>query len=174
MVFQVRALLPVSASNTYLKGVIFSGIGHRRSLVIEMTTSCFSSLGHVPKKLKVLLYLENDLIIFSVIMIIFVISYGFWHNLDNLFTGTFTNEIQKNIKSQSKLTEIYSLWNVHVTLIAFVKTTTKSNESNGISKTFTRYLTRQSAEVSSPSTLKSIKSYKELYFQLGNFQCSQL
>ena len=79
--------------------------------------------------------------------------------------GTFTPETQKSIKSQSKLTEICSSGNVHVTLIAFVKDTPNSNETNGIYDTFGQNLTSPSAEVSILNALKRIRSSKELYFQ---------
>jgi hypothetical protein len=49
----------------------------------------------VPKKLKVLLHLDNELTVPSVIMIIF--KFDPLHNVDNLLTGTFATEIQKSI-----------------------------------------------------------------------------
>ena len=44
----------------------------------------------------------------------------------------------------------------------------KSNRSNSIYKTFGQHFTSQSAEVSILTALKSIRSYKELYFQFKN------
>jgi len=81
------------------------------SLVKEITTSGSPYLRQVPKKLKVLLYLDNDLVISSVIMIVHVMAFCITWTL--YFIGTFTPEIQKSIKSQSKLTEICSSGNVH-------------------------------------------------------------
>lgn len=80
------------------------------TLVKEITTLGSPYLGQVPKKLKVLLYWDNDLVISSVTMIIQIMAFCIIWTL--YFIEKFTPKIQKSIKSQSKLTEICSSGNV--------------------------------------------------------------
>lgn len=135
-------------------------------LVKEITTSGSPYLGQGPKKLKALLYLDNDLVISSVIMIAQVMAFCITWTL--CFIDTFTLEIQKKYLKPIKSNRNMFIWKCTYKINCICEDIPKSNRSNSIYKTFEQHFTSQSAEVSILTALKSIRSYKELYFQFKN------